>query len=57
MRRLAGHIGGVRAVGFTRTYGRFEQRVTLPCPEDADEVEARLASGVLSVTVPKSETG
>ncbi len=39
----------------TRTYGRFEQRVTLPCPVDADEVEAKLANGVLSVTFPKSE--
>jgi HSP20 family protein len=40
----------------TRTYGRFEQRVTLPAPVDADQVEARLANGVLSVTFPKSES-
>jgi len=39
----------------TRTYGRFEQRVTLPAPVDADKVEAKLANGVLSVTFPKSE--
>jgi HSP20 family protein len=39
----------------TRTYGRFEQRVTLPCPVDADRVEAKLANGVLAVTFPKSE--
>ena len=40
----------------TRTYGRFEQRVTLPAPVDADKVEAKLANGVLSVTFPKSES-
>ena len=39
----------------TRTYGRFEQRVALPCPVDADKAEARLAHGVLTVTCPKSE--
>ena len=39
----------------TRSYGRFEQRLSLPCPVDAEKVEAKLASGVLSVTCPKSE--
>jgi len=39
----------------TRSYGRFEQRVTLPTPVDADKVEAKLANGVLSITFPKSE--
>jgi HSP20 family protein len=39
----------------TRCYGRFEQRLTLPAPVDADKVQARLANGVLSVTLPKSE--
>jgi HSP20 family protein len=39
----------------TRTYGKFEQRVTLPVPVDADAVEAKLANGVLTVTCPKSE--
>lgn len=39
----------------TRTYGRFEQRITLPSAVDADKVEARLANGVLSLTLPKSE--
>ena len=39
----------------TRTYGRFEQRITLPSAVDAEKVEARLANGVLSVTLPKSE--
>ena len=39
----------------TRSYGRFEQRVTLPTPVDADKVEAKLANGVLSITLPKSE--
>jgi len=39
----------------TRSCGRFEQRVTLPTPVDADKVEAKLANGVLSITLPKSE--
>ena len=40
----------------TRSYGRFEQHITLPSPVDADRVEAKLANGVLSVTFPKSES-
>src|SRR4051812_43938113 len=39
----------------TRTYGRFEQRLALPTLVDADKVEAKLANGVLKVTLPKSE--
>jgi HSP20 family protein len=39
----------------SRTYGRFEQHVTLPTPVDADRVEAKLGHGVLSLTFPKSE--
>jgi HSP20 family protein len=39
----------------TRTYGRFERRLTLPTAVDAEKVEAKLANGVLSVTCPKSE--
>lgn len=39
----------------TRSYGRFEQRVSLPCAVDAAKVEAKLANGVLSLTFPKSE--
>jgi len=38
-----------------RVFGRFEQRVSLPRPVDAEKVEAKLANGVLSVTCPKSE--
>lgn len=39
----------------TRFYGRFQQRVSLPAPVDAEKVEAKLANGVLSLTFPKSE--
>jgi HSP20 family protein len=39
----------------TRSYGRFEQRVTLPTPVDADKVEAMLANDVLCITLPKCE--
>jgi HSP20 family protein len=41
----------------TRRTGRFEYRVTLPGETDADNVDARLEGGVLTVRVPKSETG
>lgn len=36
-------------------YGRFSRTITLPFVVDADKVEARFESGVLSVTLPKSE--
>jgi HSP20 family protein len=39
----------------TRPTGRFDYRVTLPGPVDADGVEATLADGVLTVRVPKPE--
>jgi len=38
----------------TRCYGRFEQRVSLTSPVDVENVDAKLANGVLSVTFPKS---
>jgi HSP20 family protein len=39
----------------TRTYGRFEQQIVLPCSVDAERVEAKLANGVLTLMCPKSE--
>jgi HSP20 family protein len=39
----------------TRSYGRFEQIVSLPANVETDNVEARLINGVLSLTFPKSE--
>jgi HSP20 family protein len=39
----------------TRRYGRFGQRITLSVPVDVDKVSAKLANGVLAVTLPKSE--
>jgi HSP20 family protein len=38
----------------TRRTGRFEYRVTLPGETDADNVDAKLEGGVLTVRVPKS---
>lgn len=38
----------------TRSYGRFEHRLRIPILLDADKVQARLANGVLSITLPKS---
>jgi HSP20 family protein len=38
----------------TRRTGRFQYAVTLPGDVDADQVDARLHDGVLTVRVPKS---
>jgi HSP20 family protein len=39
----------------TRRTGRFDYRVTLPEQVDAEQIEASLAEGVLTLRVPKSE--
>jgi HSP20 family protein len=39
----------------TRRSGRFEYRTYLPGDVNADQVDATLADGVLTVTLPKSE--
>jgi HSP20 family protein len=39
----------------TRRTGRFDYRVRLPEPVDAGQIDAKLANGVLTVRVPKSE--
>jgi HSP20 family protein len=39
----------------TRRTGRFAYRVTLPSQVDAENVDANLADGVLTVRVPKSQ--
>ena len=39
-----------------RAYGAFERQVPLPCEVDAEKVSATLKKGVLSITLPKSET-
>lgn len=39
----------------TRRTGRFDYRMTLPEQVEADQIEASLADGVLTVRVPKSE--
>jgi HSP20 family protein len=36
-----------------RSFGRFEQAVTLPEQVDADKVEASLTNGVLRIVLPK----
>jgi HSP20 family protein len=41
----------------TRRSGHFEYRALLPTGVNAEEVKARLADGVLTVTVPKSHSG
>lgn len=39
----------------TRTYGQFEQRISLPQAARTDKIDARLAQGVLSLAFPKGE--
>jgi HSP20 family protein len=39
----------------TRRTGRFEYRVSLPSQVDADQIEAGLKEGVLTLRVPKAE--
>jgi HSP20 family protein len=38
----------------TRSYGRFEQKISLPKGVEAERVEAKLKDGVLTVGLPKS---
>ena len=39
----------------TRSYGRFQQRISLPTAARTDNVDAKLANGVLSLTFPKGD--
>jgi HSP20 family protein len=39
----------------TRSYGRFQQRISLPTGAKTDKVDAKLANGVLSLTFPKGD--
>jgi len=39
-----------------RSYGRFERMIALPFAVEEDKVEASFKNGVLSVTLPRSET-
>ena len=39
----------------TRSYGQFEQRISLPQAARTDKIDARLANGVLSLAFPKGE--
>jgi HSP20 family protein len=58
--RVAGDYGREaadgRALRRARRSGHFEYQVTLPGQADADKITASLADGVLTVTVPKTET-
>lgn len=38
-----------------RRHGRFARSVWLPCPVDETGIEAKLADGVLTVTLPKTK--
>lgn len=38
-----------------RYFGKFYRSVQLPCPVQADRVDARYEDGVLTITLPKAE--
>ena len=45
-----------KGVGYdTRSYGRFQQRISLPTVAKTDKVDAKLTKGVLSLTFPKGD--
>jgi HSP20 family protein len=46
---------GARYHRVERRYGRFERSVALPTRVNADEVEATLEDGILTIEVPKAE--
>jgi HSP20 family protein len=50
-RKSAGREGGYDG----RSYGKFEQRITLPKAVDPEAITAKLTAGVLTLSVPKSE--
>jgi HSP20 family protein len=45
---------GRRYLYNARSYGRFERVITLPGAVQADDVQATLKDGILSLTLPKS---
>lgn len=44
---------GRRSLYDGRAYGRFERMIRLPEPVDAENVEARMKDGVLTISLPK----
>jgi HSP20 family protein len=40
-----------------RSFGSFSRSFRLPCEVQEDKVEAKYKDGVLSLTLPKAETG
>ena len=49
------HVGG-RYYVMERAYGSFQRVVPLPHEVDASRAEAKLRNGVLTVTIPKTES-
>lgn len=39
-----------------RSYGSFERHLSLPCDVESDRAEAVFKNGILTVTMPKSES-
>jgi len=54
-RKITEEAGDVRYHRREREAGRFSRAIALPGDVNADDVKAKLADGVLTVTVPKAE--
>jgi len=54
-RRIAEEAADVRYHRREREAGRFSRAIALPGDINSDEVKAKLADGVLTVTVPKAD--
>lgn len=54
-RKISEEAADVRYHRREREAGRFSRAIALPGDVDSDSVKARLADGVLTVTVPKAE--
>ena len=52
----AEELDGLRPLLQERRIGAFTRTFTLPVPVEADKVQAELNNGVLSLTLPKSES-
>ena len=52
---VASASGSLRYLCLERTWGNFSRTFALECPVRIDEVEAKLANGILEVRLPKSQ--
>lgn len=54
-KRQVSEANGERRHRYERSYGSFERSFTLPASGDGEHIEANVADGVLTLTLPKAE--